>query len=144
MAKQRWYDIAKEVEKVHRKKMLENPGWTLADTARITGKSIGYISESLRLAREIVNDPSLLTCQDRESALGKVRPGHETFPNNTIVLAKVGNTFEKGIVVGRGTILPRKNVWIVKLDHPFYFERGARRMDLLIVEENSHLKEYKE
>jgi len=136
----RWYDIVTNIAQIHDKKCRENPGWTLDDTRRLAGYSIGYVSESLRLYKAIQENAKILQCPDRETALGKLRPGQEVYPNHTKVLVKIGNTFEQGIIVGRGTVLPRDTVWVVKLDHPFFFERASKRMDMVV----AHTSEIKE
>lgn len=135
-----WHEIATNITEIHTKKCAENPGWTLDDTRRITGYSKGYISESLKLARAFLVNPKLLNCPDRETALGKIDPKREVFPNHTKVLVKFGHTFESGTIIGRGTVLPREQVWIVRLDNPFFFERASRRLDTVVAKQGD-LKE---
>ncbi len=135
-----WYEIATKIYEIHVRKSAENPGWTLDDTRRLTGYSKGYISESIQLYRAALSDPKLVKCENREVALGKIRPEKEIFPNGMRVAVRIGHTFESGIIIGRGTIMPRENVWIVKLDHPFFFERASRRMDTIIAK-TSDIKE---
>lgn len=137
----KWSEIVTNIAEIHTRKSMENPGWTLDDTRRISGYSLGYVSESLKLARALKDNPKLLECPDRETALSRLRPKQEIFPNNTKVVVKVGNTFEPGVIIGRGTVLPRDIVWIIKLDHPFFFERASKRMDI-IVAKTADVREY--
>lgn len=128
----KWYENVAEISAIHNRKSLENPGWTMNDTRILTGYSIGYVSESLKLARAIKDNPRLTDCADRETALSKLRPKLDHFPNNTKVLVKFGNLYESGVVVGRGTINLKETVWIVQLDQPFLFERVYKRMQTVV------------
>jgi hypothetical protein len=55
----------------HRMKLLII-NWTLTDTSKYFGVSVGLVSENLRIAQEINNNPDILKCESRQSALKRI------------------------------------------------------------------------
>lgn len=127
-----WVARAKEIAEAHFRKLKADPTWTGQDTARVCHCSRGYVSETLAIFRAAENDPSLWKCIDRVTALGKLKKRDERFQNGTKVEVMFGTKVERGVILGRGTIIPRDPVFIVQLDEPMFFERVSRRISAIV------------
>lgn len=49
--------------------------WTITDTAKYFGVSVGLVSENLRLAQAIHDTPKIIQCESRQSALRRLTKG---------------------------------------------------------------------
>ena len=68
-----WHGKATIMEIYHLAMLVRDKNWTLTQTATEFSVSIGLVSENLRLASEIHNNPKILTCKSRQEALNKLR-----------------------------------------------------------------------
>jgi hypothetical protein len=68
----KWHRKAIMISLYHNKMLLKNPKWTLRKTAKRLDMSIGTISESLKLAKAIMENPEIEKMK-RQDALRSIR-----------------------------------------------------------------------
>ncbi len=82
-----WWEVAESIAKWHAlrqeekgiseakkgKAKRETPGHSMRDTAEELGKSLGFISEAIKLDEAVKRDPTLRNIKDRDTAIRVVR-----------------------------------------------------------------------
>lgn len=68
----KWTDKVSLMELLYLSKRMNDKHWTLNDTAAFFSVSIGLVSENLKLANELNNNPELAICETRQKALDKM------------------------------------------------------------------------
>lgn len=64
---------AKQTYNFHREKLVANAAWRLSDTARVLRRSIGSISEDLKIAKAIKDFPQLEQLETAYESLKLIR-----------------------------------------------------------------------
>ena len=82
-----WWEVAESIAKWHAlrqeekgvseakkgKAKRDNPGHSMRDTAEELGKSLGFVSEAIKLDDAVKRDPTLKNIKDRDTAIRMVR-----------------------------------------------------------------------
>ena len=116
-----WQTTVTEIKKYHDDKQMEfssgtragKTGWSIRDTAKQLGKSIGWICESLQLANALINTPRIRKLADRQSAINFLHPDKPYLPNETCVTVYSGLGTICGKIVGRGSV-GSKEVYLIE------------------------------
>jgi hypothetical protein len=69
----KWNHKVLIMEIFHLARSTNSGKWTILDTAKYFGVSMGLVSENLKLARAIHKDQSVLEAKDRQTALEIIR-----------------------------------------------------------------------
>ena len=147
-----WYEQVIQVKNLHDRKCNENlpstrgkgkRGWSLRDTAIYLGTSVGWVSESLKLARELEKNPTFKKLQDRESALKFLSPKPKCYlkPGTEVqILSSDKSSFIFGTIVGAG-YAEKQEVYIVKTDR-FWIDNVSNNLIAVyphqVMEPNHH------
>jgi len=69
----KWHERAAIVEIFHLRQSHIEKKWTMQRTAKYFNVSLGFISESLKLARACYEDPTFINCANRQIALNHLK-----------------------------------------------------------------------
>jgi hypothetical protein len=124
---QPWQELVLQTEAYHKLQQEKfgsgisgtKAGWSIRDTAKQLGKSVGWVCETLQLAKELKTKPKLLSLEDRQSALNFLKPNKPFLPNETKVIVQVDSYIVLGRIVGRG-YRNSKEIYIIDLEQAAY------------------------
>ena len=68
-----WHEKVIIVEIYHFTGKHRHNDWTISKTAAYFGISVGLVSENLKLADALHQNPKLIECSNRQAALEKIR-----------------------------------------------------------------------
>jgi len=72
-----WQERAQVMEIFHLGMCLTDKKWTISKTSEYFQCSIGLVSENLRIAETSHKEPSILLCNTRQEAVGKLEYLHD-------------------------------------------------------------------
>ena len=137
-----WHDEAVLVEKLHTSRIKEHgpskpgrskkSGWTLRDTAKELGRSLGIVSEAVSLVKAVEKDPSLKNIKDRQTALRlvKLRKQQTEQEEESIVTPKIeANSLYLGDASAVLKLLPKDTFHVCMTDPPWLKFAGHKKLE---------------
>lgn len=68
-----WYEAKAAVAEIHELKKLQDPNWSIENTAAILGTSKGHVSEAIQVAKAIEVDPALRELKGSTAVIRKLQ-----------------------------------------------------------------------